>query len=225
MIRLENASKVYKTHRGEVRALDGVSLEIEEGEFTVIRGPSGSGKSTILMCAGGMARPTSGKITVCGKDLYTMSPGDRAHFRAQNVGFVFQMFHLVPYLTALENAMLPLLAANTNGGRGEAERLLDHFGMSGRKSHKPAELSAGERQRVAMARALLNKPRLLLADEPTGNLDPENTRQIMDYLAEFHRGGGTVVVVTHANQAEEYARRVLVLRDGRIESETRRPAQ
>lgn len=223
MVVIENVSKIYKTASGEVKALDGVSLRISEGEFVVARGPSGSGKSSLLMCAGAMSRPTRGRVEVRGRDIYAMSPGQRALFRAENIGFVFQMFHLVPYLTALENAMLPALARPGARARQEAARLLEQLGMQARLHHKPSQLSAGEKQRVAMARALLNKPRLLLADEPTGNLDPDNAKQIMDYLAEFHKQGTTVVVVTHSDAADRYADRLVMLREGKIESD--RPRQ
>ncbi|HIE51381.1 MAG TPA: ABC transporter ATP-binding protein [Armatimonadetes bacterium] len=219
MIQLEEVSKIYRTPRGGVRALDGVSLSVREGEFLAIKGPSGSGKSTLLLTVGGMIRPTQGRVVVDGTDIYALSAQERAKFRAENVGFVFQMFYLVPYLSVIENVLLPTASGTTRAGRKEALELLEHLGLSERVYHRPSELSVGERQRVAMARALLNKPRLLLADEPTGNLDPETASEVMGYLAEFHRGGGTIVLVTHEQVAEQHAERTLLIREGRIEAE------
>jgi len=146
-----------------------------------------------------------------------MSGRERARFRAENIGFVFQMFHLVPYLNVIENVLLPAGAGTRRAARAEAEELLGRVGLSERTHHRPPELSAGEKQRTALARALLNRPKILLADEPTGNLDPENTVMVLGYLSEFHRSGGTVIVVTHENLAVDYGERVFRMRDGRIE--------
>ncbi len=217
MIELSGVTRIYRRGTGEVRALDGVDLHVAAGEFVAIKGPSGSGKSTLLLTIGGMVRPSEGRVVVAGTDIYALAPGQRARFRAENIGFVFQLFHLVPYLNVLENVLVPTLAAGDGEGRRqEALALLERFGLADRLDHRPAELSIGERQRVAMARALLNRPRLLLADEPTGNLDPDNATEIMNYLAGFHRDGGTVVVVTHEDLAARYAQRTFHLRDGRI---------
>ena len=218
MVQLKNVSKIYLDQAGEVRALDDVSLSVEKGEFVVAQGASGSGKSTLLLTVGGMVHPSKGQVVVDGKDVYAMSGRDRAKFRAENVGFVFQMFHLVPYLTVIENVLLP--SGGGTGARAEAEGLLERLGMSSRVRHKPAELSAGERQRAAIARALLNRPKMLLADEPTGNLDPENSAAVMGYLSEFHRDGGTVIVVSHESVAADFAQRVVQLKDGRVEATT-----
>lgn len=217
IISLENVSRIYQTKRGEVRALDGISIQVNEGEFVVVRGPSGSGKTTLLLTIGGMLRPTSGKVSVDGKDLYALSVRDRAKFRAEKVGFVFQMFHLVPYLNVLENVLLPSGVGADRAGKPEAMKLLERFGMSGRETHKPAELSAGERQRTAIGRALLNRPKIVLADEPTGNLDPENTNEVISYLSEFHQSGGTLIVVTHGTIADQYADRIIHLKTGLAE--------
>jgi putative ABC transport system ATP-binding protein len=216
MVQLEGVSEIYRGRRGEVRALDDVSLAVREGEFVAAQGPSGSGKSTLLLTIGGMVHPTKGRVLVDGKDIYAMSGSDRAKFRAENVGFVFQMFHLMPYLAVIENVLLASRGRTRADALAEAEKLLERFGLSSRIRHKPGQLSTGERQRTALARALLNRPKLLLADEPTGNLDPENSAIVMGYLSQFHQQGGTVIVVSHEAIAAEYAQRVIRLREGRI---------
>ena len=218
MIELVNVSKVYRTPGGEVRALDDVSLGVGPGEFVAVRGPSGSGKSTLLLTVGGMIRPTEGAVVVGGEDIYRLASRKRARLRADRIGFVFQMFHLVPYLNCLENVLVPVLAAG-GSGRQEASELLERFQLLDRLDHRPAQLSTGARQRVALARALLNNPDIILADEPTGTLDPDNAWQVMSYLAEFHREGGTVLVVTHDPLADQYAQRTVFVDRGRIRAE------
>lgn len=213
LAQFQEVSKIYQTRRGPVNALDDVNMEINEGEFVIVRGPSGSGKTTLLLALGGMLSPTKGRIIVSGKNIYQMRDRERARFRAENIGFVFQLFHLVPYLNVLENV---LLSAGVKKGKNEAEALLGRLNMSGREYHRPSELSAGEKQRTAIARALFNNPKILLADEPTGNLDPENATEVMGYLAEFQKKGGTVIVVTHGSQADQYADRIIHLRQGRV---------
>jgi len=217
MVCLENVSKIYRTRRGEVKALDEISLQVKEGEFVVVRGPSGSGKTTLLFTGGGMLRPTQGQVIVDGNDIYAMGKRDRAKFRAENIGFVFQMFHLVPYLNVAENVLLSAGVGTDRAKRVEAVELLKRLHLSEREHHKPSELSTGERQRTAIARALLNRPKTILADEPTGNLDPENAAEAIGYLAEFHSGGGTVILVTHGTVADQHADRIIYLREGRIE--------
>jgi ABC-type lipoprotein export system ATPase subunit len=217
MIRLEDVSKVYNTSHGEVRALDNLTFEVQGGEFVAVRGPSGCGKSTLLTLIGGLALPTSGTVTVAGDTLSEMSASSRATFRANNIGFVFQLFHLLPYLNVLDNVLVA-----TSDGPGAApidyaRELLDRFGLGDRISHRPGQLSAGERQRVAMARALLNRPSLLLADEPTGNLDPENAAKLLDLLADLVQDGLTILLVTHEEHAAKYAQRTILLRSGRLE--------
>ena len=217
MIQVESVTRVYPGPGGEVRALDGISLRVEDGEFVAVKGPSGSGKSTLLLAIGGMVRPTTGRVVVDGTDIYALVAGERARFRAEQIGFVFQVFHLVPYLSVLDNVLVPTLARR--GGddrRAAALALLERFGLSHRLDHRPAELSIGERQRVAMARALLNRPRILLADEPTGNLDPNNATEVMNYLGEFHREGGTLILVTHEDLAAKYAGRTVRIHDGQL---------
>ena len=215
MIELANVSKTYRRSGGDVRALDRVSLSVERGEFIAVRGPSGSGKSSLLLTIGGMIRPTEGRVLVDGEDIYEMPSRERARLRAERIGFVFQMFHLVPYLSALENALVPALAG-ARSDREDPTELLSRFRLSDRLEHRPAELSTGERQRVALARALLNRPEIILADEPTGNLDPDNAEQVMSYLAEFQSSGGTVLVVTHDPLADQYAQRTVLMDRGQV---------
>ena len=217
MIELTNVSKVYPTGEGEVRALDDLSLAIEAGEFVAVRGPSGCGKSTLLSLIGGLALPTGGSVDVDGKPISGMSAPDRAAFRAASMGFVFQMFHLLPYLTVVDNVLVAAPTGQAQSLRGRASELLESLGLGDRRTHLPSQLSTGERQRVAMARALLNQPKLLLADEPTGNLDEQNAAAVMNWLAEFHSSGGTVLLVTHEEQAAEFAQRTIALRDGKLD--------
>jgi ABC-type lipoprotein export system ATPase subunit len=215
MVRFDNVSKVYRTRTGTVRSLDGVSLTVAQGEFVAVRGPSGCGKTTLLLGAGGMLRPSDGTIRIAGHELYALTPAERARFRATHIGFVFQMFHLVPYLTVLENVLLAAVPTRTRDAGERAVSLLDGLGLTPRLQHRPADLSTGERQRTAIARALLNQPQLLLADEPTGNLDPDNADEVFHHLREFQRGGGTVLVVTHGPTPEHFADRVIQLHGGR----------
>jgi putative ABC transport system ATP-binding protein len=218
MIEVQNLTKTYDRQDGAVHALDDANLSVERGEFVVIRGPSGSGKSTLLLTIGGLIRPTRGKVIVEEKDLYALSSRDRARFRAERIGFVFQMFHLLPYLDVIENVLVPTIPRAEKPDRGKAMELLEWLKMSSRVHHRPSQLSTGERQRVAIARALLNRPNLVLADEPTGNLDPDNAAQVLGYLGSFHEEGGTVLLVTHEKSAEEYSERVVLLENGRIRS-------
>jgi len=218
MLALQSVSKTY-THRGRtVKALDSATLDVHDGDFVAVVGPSGSGKSTLLLTLGGMLSPASGRVLVDGQSLYDMSTDKRAEFRRKKVGFVFQTFNLVPYLTALENVQVPLLLAGTNG-RVQLERatsLLTRLGLADRLDHKPSELSVGQQQRVALARMLANDPAVVLADEPTGNLDPDTSGQIIDFLEEVNREGKTVVMVTHDMRAAQRAKRILRLVDGNI---------
>jgi putative ABC transport system ATP-binding protein len=215
MLTLENLGKTYWTRAGRVKALEGVSLQIDPGEFVAVCGPSGSGKSTLLMMIAAMLHPSHGSVQFDGKDVYGMSRPDRAKFRANNIGFVFQMFHLVPYLSVIENV---LVAGGAIGKHDEtrARELLQQLGLQHRLRHRPSELSAGEKQRAAIARALLNQPRLILADEPTGNLDPDNAAGVLRHLHAFQRSGGTVIIATHGPAAKEFATRTIHLRDGTI---------
>ena len=216
MIRCDEVTKVFRKNGSEVTSLDRFTAEVAKGEFVAVRGPSGSGKTTLLLTLGGMQQPSAGLVQFGGRDLYALSPADRAGLRSAEIGFVFQMFHLVPYLDLMGNV---LLASPGKPGQAERQRaagLLDELGLAERATHRPGELSAGERQRLAVARALLNRPRVILADEPTGNLDPKNAAEVIRHLAEFHRAGGTVMLVTHGTAAETHADRILRLEQGRL---------
>jgi len=218
MIRIENLSKKYNSKRNSVVALNEVSLSIEKGEFISIVGPSGSGKTTLLLCMGGLIHPSVGKVNIDGASIYDLNIKERANFRLRNLGFVFQTFNLIPYLTALENVQIPLsLAGNNNGNQTErATELLEKLGLGDRLDHKPRELSIGQQQRVAIARALANNPKIIMADEPTGNLDPNTTTETVAYLNSLNQTGITVVMVTHNPGVAEYAQRTLRLVDGRL---------
>ncbi|MCF7975456.1 MAG: ABC transporter ATP-binding protein [Phycisphaerae bacterium] len=215
MIKIKHVTGTYKKGTAEIKALDDLTLDIAEGEFAAVQGPSGSGKTTLLMILGGMLRPAAGQVTIQDQDIYALSTGRRNRFRAAQIGFVFQMFHLVPYLSVFDNVMLAAVKLDART-RSRAQRLLDEFGLGHRSTHRPEELSTGERQRTAMARALLNDPPLILADEPTGNLDPENAGLVLDHLGEIHKTGRTLVVVTHGHEAERFATQHICLRQGRL---------
>lgn len=218
MLRMDSVSKKY-LHRGQyVTALDNASVSIPKGDFVSLVGPSGSGKSTLLLMLGGMLSPTSGQVFVDGQSLYELSPNGRAELRKQKLGFVFQTFNLVPYLTALENVQVPLYLAGVEADeqRDQATALLERLGLGDRIHHKPCELSVGQQQRVALARMLANDPAVVLADEPTGNLDPDTSRQIIEFFEEINDEGKTIVMVTHDPRAAERARRTLRLANGQI---------
>lgn len=214
MIHLQEVCKYYRKDGQIVKALDAINLDVKKGEFLIVRGPSGSGKTTLLLTIGGMLRPTKGNVKIDGKDIYTLSERAKSRLRAEKIGFVFQMFHLLPFLTTLENVVLPAGAVGKSPDKKRAGDILNRLHLNERMNHRPGELSAGERQRTALARALYNEPDIILADEPTGNLDEENARQVLGDLSEFHKNGGTVIVVSHGPMAEHYADRVLYLRDG-----------
>ena len=218
MLQISHVHRCYRKPQTTVHALRGVSLHVHAGEFVVVRGPSGCGKTTLLLTAGGLLAPDEGQVVVDGRNPYALAIEDRARLRASTIGFVFQEYHLIPYLTVLENVMVPSLALSGSTSGGRAEELLDRLNLSARAGHVPAELSTGERQRTALARALLNRPRLLLADEPTGNLDPDNSSALLAHIAEFARSGGAVLMVTHDDIAEGYSDRVLRMRDGGLVS-------
>jgi putative ABC transport system ATP-binding protein len=220
VVRLDAVEKTYRTGRVEYRALRGVDLVVHAGEMVSIVGPSGSGKSTLLNVLTGIDRATSGSVHVAGSDLVPMSEDDLATWRGDNVGIVFQFFQLIPTLTALENTMLPL-DFSRRGSVDErfelASRRLELVGLADRVDHFPSELSGGEQQRVAIARALVVDPKLIVADEPTGNLDSETADAMLGVLTEVNREGTTIVYVTHDRGLSERAGRVVRLRDGRID--------
>ena len=212
LLELSAISKTYRDGEpGEVRALAAVDVALSAGEFVAVQGPSGCGKTTLLLIAGGLLAPSAGVARVAGQDPYVLKPDERARFRAQHLGFVFQQFHLVPYLSVLDNVLAPGLAADVPNARERAEELIARFGLQARRLHVPGELSTGERQRTALARALLNRPRLLLADEPTGNLDRENAEIVLRHLAEFADRGGGVLLVSHDADAAKHADLVIEL--------------
>jgi ABC-type lipoprotein export system ATPase subunit len=216
MIALHNVKKTFRTPQGDVHALDGISLEIQAGEFVAIRGPSGCGKTTLLSLVGGLSLPSAGRVEVDGQDISRMSSSQRARFRREKVGFVFQLFHLLPYLSVLDNVIVSAPQGGGQDARQRAEQLLERFGLTDRLQHRPGQLSVGQRQRVAMARALMNQPKVILADEPTGNLDPANAAALLDMLSELHGQGVTMLVVTHDQQAADHAQRVVAMERGRV---------
>ena len=218
MLKMDRVTKQYR-HRGEyVTALDNASVTINRGDFVSVVGPSGCGKSTLLLMLGGMLSPTSGRVLLDGESIYDLNSDRRAGLRTRNVGFVFQTFNLVRYLTALENVQIPMYLAGLDevGQQERAAYLLERVGLGDRLHHKPCELSVGQQQRVALARMLANDPAVILADEPTGNLDPDTSRQVIGYFEEFNQEGKTVVMVTHDPRAAERAKRTLRLTDGKI---------
>ena len=207
MIQLRGVSKIYARRPDPIYALRDLDFDVADGEFVAVRGASGCGKTTLLNLVGGLASPTSGTVVVAGEDLTAMSASGRADFRSRKLGFVFQLFHLLPYLTVVEN--VAAAARHGSDGRQRAKTLLERFGLADRLEHRPAELSVGQRQRVAIARAVINEPALILADEPTGNLDPASAKEVLDLLAEIHRDGATILLVTHEEQAAQRAQRTV----------------
>jgi putative ABC transport system ATP-binding protein len=225
LLETENLTKHYPMGDAIVRALDGVSIAISEGELVALLGTSGSGKSTLLNLIAGLDHPTSGTVRINGTDISKMSREQLSRHRRENVGMIFQSFNLVSTMTALENVTLAMMFAGVPKTEREqrAAQLLESTGLKGRQRHRPKELSGGEQQRVAISRALANKPRVLLADEPTGNLDSRTSREIMELLKGLNeREGITIVLVTHdANLAAQYARRTITMMDGAVQSESR----
>lgn len=211
-------TKTYHTGGSIVKALDGVSLTIRKGEWVAIVGQSGSGKSTLMNILGCLDVPSSGKYYLAGQNMAHCSPGEQARIRSQKIGFIFQSFHLIPSLTALENVELPLLyrGLSKEERRSRALESLKRVGLSSRLSHRPAELSGGQQQRVAIARAIAASPPLILADEPTGNLDSQSGGEVMDFLRNLNREGHTVVLITHDTAIAETAGRRICIRDGRV---------
>ncbi len=217
MIELTEVSKTVMSGSEPLTILHAMSLSVPRGRFVAILGPSGSGKSTLLGLIAGLDAPTSGRVAIDGVDITALDEDALARLRGEKIGFVFQFFHLIPSLTAHENVAVPMEIAGAKNARGRATALLEEVGLSGRAHHYPAQLSGGEQQRVALARALANDPPIVLADEPTGNLDSTNGRHIMDLLRQIHRTRQTtVVLVTHDAELASLADTRLVLRDGRV---------
>lgn len=221
IIHVESIVKSYKVGTQIVRALRSVSIDIYKGEYVAIMGASGSGKSTLMNIIGCLDTPTSGKYVLNGKDVSSMSDDQLAEIRNSEIGFIFQVFNLLPRNTALENVMLPLVYSGTKKSerKKRAEQTLVDVGLDDRMAHRPNELSGGQRQRVAIARALVNNPSLLLADEPTGNLDSKISEEIMKLFADIHRRGNTLVMVTHEEDIAMHAHRIIRLKDGEVESD------
>jgi putative ABC transport system ATP-binding protein len=221
LIRLENVSKVFYTEEVETHALSGIHLDINKGEYVSIAGPSGCGKSTLLSIVGLLDTPTEGKYTLNGTPVEDLKMGDRSRIRNREVGFIFQSFNLIGDLNVFENVELPLTYRGmpSSERKERVQKALERVGMSHRMKHYPSQLSGGQQQRVAVARALVGEPAVLLADEPTGNLDSKNGEAVMDLLRELHRVGATIVMVTHDPRFARYASRTVNLFDGRIVDE------
>ena len=226
MLQLNRVEKTYTNKNQQIFALRQVTLQVDKGSFVAICGPSGCGKSTLLFAAGGLLKPDSGIVKIEETNLYMISADQRAQYRAIKIGFVFQQFHLVPYLNVLDNILAASLALEGINQqmkvnlRNRALELIEHFGLIDRLLHVPSKLSTGERQRTALARALLNQPRLLLADEPTGNLDDENTEMVCQHLATHADNGGIVLLATHDQRVASYARNIVQMSDGAISTGT-----
>jgi len=218
MISMQKIRKVYSTGKVEVEALRGIDLEIDENGFVAVMGRSGSGKSTLMNLMGCLDTPTSGEYFLEGEKVGNLGPNQLAEIRNQKIGFVFQNFNLLPYATAFENVEMPLIFAGipSRKARKRVEDLLEKVGLKDRASHKPTELSGGEMQRVAIARALANEPRLILADEPTGNLDSISGREIVDLFESLWEQGHTIVVITHDSEISQRTQRIIKLRDGMV---------
>jgi putative ABC transport system ATP-binding protein len=220
VIRIEDLTRVYQMGEVEVRALDGISLSIQPGEFVAVMGPSGSGKSTFMNIVGCLDRPTAGRYFLDGVDVSKLDRDERAEIRNGKIGFVFQSFNLLARTSALENVELPLIYAS-NGHRARdredrARRCLETVGLQGREEHLPSQLSGGQQQRVAIARALINEPKLMLADEPTGNLDTKTSEEVMAVFQRLNDAGKTVVLITHEQDIAHFAKRIVVFRDGKL---------
>ena len=219
IIRTKNLTKAYQMGAEEVKALKGVDLEIQKGDYVAIMGPSGSGKSTLMNLIGCLDTPSSGEYWLNDRAVNTMTEDELARVRNEEVGFVFQSFHLLPRYTALENVQLPLVYSNTDREQRleRAKQALESVDLADRMGHRPNQLSGGQRQRVAIARALINRPSILLADEPTGNLDTATGQEILALFDRLHQSGNTIILVTHESDVAVHARRAIHLRDGKIE--------
>ena len=217
ILRVENLTKVYGKGENEVRALDGVSFSVEKGEFVAVIGPSGSGKSTLLHILGGVDRPTSGRVLMDGKDVYAQNEEQLAIFRRRQVGLIYQFYNLIPVLNVTENITLPVLMDGQKVNRDRLKELITTLGLTGRENHLPNQLSGGQQQRISIGRALMNAPAVVLADEPTGNLDSKNSKEIVDLLKiSNEKYGQTLIVITHDESIALQADRIISIDDGKI---------
>ena len=217
ILRVENLTKVYGKGENEVRALDGVSFSVNKGEFIAVIGPSGSGKSTLLHILGGVDRPTSGRVLMDGKDVYAQNEEQLAIFRRRQVGLIYQFYNLIPVLNVTENITLPVLMDGQRVNRDRLKELITTLGLTGRENHLPNQLSGGQQQRVSIGRALMNAPAVVLADEPTGNLDSKNSKEIVDLLKiSNEKYGQTLIVITHDESIALQADRIISIDDGKI---------
>lgn len=223
LIKITNIKRDFVLGNEIVYVLKGIELEINKGEYVALMGPSGSGKSTLMNLLGCLDTPTSGTYILNGKDVSQMKDDELAEIRNKEIGFVFQTFNLLPRTTALDNVALPMIYAGFSKSerKARAEEVLTQVGLSDRMDHQPNQLSGGQRQRVAVARALVNNPSIILADEPTGNLDSKTSEEIMKLFGDIHKQGNTVILVTHEEEIASYAHRIIRLRDGLIESDTK----
>lgn len=224
MLKVDRISKLYSKGTEQVKAIDDVSFVIPKGDFISLVGPSGSGKSTLLLMMGGMLSPTHGEIFIDGQSLYHLGADEISAVRRDKIGFIFQTFNLIPYLTTLQNVQVPLLLKGMDSKQQheKATELLKKVGLTDRMHHQPAELSVGQQQRVALARMLANDPSIILADEPTGNLDPEMSQHVIQFLCELNKEGRTIVIVTHDKNVASYAKRRFTLVNGAIVEEISR---
>ncbi|WP_291243299.1 ABC transporter ATP-binding protein [Fournierella sp.] len=217
-LEVEHLTKIYGTGANQVKALDDVSFTVEKGQFVAIVGPSGSGKSTLMHLLGGVDRPTGGTVRLSGMDLSSQPDETLAVFRRRQIGLVYQFYNLIPLLTVKENLLLPLLLDGRRPAPGQLEGIVEQLGIEGKLDAFPDQLSGGQQQRVSLGRALITRPALLLADEPTGNLDAANTAQVMELLRAIHKGTGqTILMITHDRELAQQAQRVLVIGDGRLQ--------
>lgn len=217
ILRVENLTKIYGKGENEVRALDGVSFSVNKGEFIAVIGPSGSGKSTLLHILGGVDRPTSGRVLMDGKDVYAQNEEQLAIFRRRQVGLIYQFYNLIPVLNVTENITLPVLMDGQSVNRDRLKELITTLGLNGRENHLPNQLSGGQQQRVSIGRALMNAPAVVLADEPTGNLDSKNSKEIVDLLKiSNEKYGQTLIVITHDESIALQADRIISIDDGKI---------
>lgn len=223
VLRTEDLTREYGFGDNKVVALNHVSFSVEEGEFVTILGPSGSGKSTLLHLLGGVDKPTSGKVYIGGQSIYEMKERELTAFRRREIGQIYQFYNLIPVLNVEENICLPMLLDHRQAERKDLDELLELLGLTERVNHLPSELSGGQQQRVAIGRALISKPKLILADEPTGNLDQKNSREIIKLFRELNeKYGQTILLITHDEKIAEHAERILVIEDGRIVRDSRR---